>query len=40
MVKSWKDLGIIKNLGTKADPRFQEVERNDANLPPESATDL
>lgn len=33
MVKSWKDLGIVKNVGSEAEPDFLEVERNDGNLP-------
>jgi hypothetical protein len=33
MVPGWKELGFLFNMGTEADPRFVEVERNLPRLP-------
>jgi hypothetical protein len=30
MVVNWKDLGFVLNVGTEQNPRFVEVERNQA----------
>jgi len=32
MVTAWKDLGFVINLGTEDNPKFAEVQRNDAAL--------